>query len=119
MSGQKKQKKLNNTPSEQVLLPRGYGKFPVAMVLPPGLAEIFDKPIDPGERLPAELKKERLRKGGKKISTKEHKARHETLHKNLDELVADFLDHTEALPSRTTVMELMEWSHQQTLSPTE
>lgn len=49
----------------------------------------------------------------------EHKARHVALHAVLEELVADFLNHTGALPSRTSVMQLMEWSHQQTQQPTE
>jgi hypothetical protein len=37
----------------------------------------------------------------------------------LDELVADFLRHTNALPSRSSVLDLMTWSHQQTISPAE
>ena len=49
----------------------------------------------------------------------EHKKRHEELHKNLDELVADFINHTKKLPSKSTVMELMEWSFKQTVKPTE
>lgn len=48
-----------------------------------------------------------------------HKARHELLHRELDELIADFICHTKGLPSRTTVMELMNWSHKQTINPTE
>ena len=49
----------------------------------------------------------------------EHKQRHLTLHRALDELIADFIIHTEKLPSKTTVMELMQWSHQQTIQPSE
>lgn len=49
----------------------------------------------------------------------EHKERHEELHKKLDELVADFIGHTGRLPSQTTVMELINWSYQQTQEPTE
>ena len=43
---------------------------------------------------------------------------HEELHKALDELVADMIRHTEMLPSTTTVMELMQWSNEQTKEPT-
>lgn len=51
------------------------------------------------------------------ITKEEHKARHEVLHKNLDELVADFINHTGKLPSQTPIFELMEWSHKQTVEP--
>jgi hypothetical protein len=46
-----------------------------------------------------------------------HIIRHENLHKSLDELVADFITTTERMPSNTTVMELIEWSHSQTMNP--
>lgn len=49
----------------------------------------------------------------------DHKARHVELHNALDELVADLLLHTNKLPSKTTVMELMQWSYEQTLNPTD
>lgn len=56
------------------------------------------------------------------MTDEEHKARHVELHKALDELAADWLDHTYTtsgkLLSNTSIMELMEWSHQQTLNPT-
>ena len=52
------------------------------------------------------------------LAHKEHKQRHEMLHQNLDELVADFIDQTEGLPSETTILELMRWSYEQTLNPT-
>ncbi len=48
-----------------------------------------------------------------------HTQRHIILHKRLDELVADFIKHTGGLPSKTTLLEFMEWSHKETLSPTE
>lgn len=48
-----------------------------------------------------------------------HKQRHIELHDRLDELVADFIDHTGKLPSKTTLLELMNWSFKQTLKPTE
>lgn len=43
----------------------------------------------------------------------EHRKRHEELHKYLDELVADFIDKTGKLPSKTTIFELMLWSSNQ------
>lgn len=48
-----------------------------------------------------------------------HKQRHIELHAALDELVADWISHTESLPSASTVLELMRWSYGQTLNPTE
>ena len=48
-----------------------------------------------------------------------HKKRHIELHQYLDELVADFINHTEKRPSETSVMELMSWSFEQTKIPTE
>lgn len=53
------------------------------------------------------------------METEQHKKRHEELHKCLDELVADFIGQTGKLPSKTTVLELMEWSAQQTKEPTD
>jgi hypothetical protein len=55
----------------------------------------------------------------KLMEREEHKQRHQELHKLLDELLADFIRHTGKLPSQTTVMELLEWSSQQTSCPTE
>lgn len=50
----------------------------------------------------------------------EHRKRHVELHHEFDELMADFLAHNRGkLPSNTTLTELMEWSHAQTLEPTE
>ena len=53
------------------------------------------------------------------MERKKHIARHIKLHKSLDELLADFLIHTGRLPSKTTVLKLMEWSHKQTSNPDE
>lgn len=53
------------------------------------------------------------------MNKEEHITRHKELHKALDELVADMIEHTKMLPSETTVMELMEWSHRQTINPEE
>jgi len=52
------------------------------------------------------------------MDKKIHRKRHIALHKILDELVADFIDNTHKLPSKSTVMELMEWSSEQTKNPT-
>jgi len=48
-----------------------------------------------------------------------HIQRHILLHQYLDELLADFIIHTNKLPSKTKIIELMEWSYQQTQKPTE
>lgn len=49
----------------------------------------------------------------------EHKKRHELLHQNLDELAADFLSQNGPgrMLGNTTIMELLEWSHRQTVTP--
>jgi hypothetical protein len=50
----------------------------------------------------------------------EHRERHKLLHRMMDELVADYLSHVpRSLPSETTLMQLMEWSHAQTINPVE
>ena len=55
-----------------------------------------------------------------RLCSSHHKARHEALHAALDELVADWMVHNPAkLPSASTVLELVEWSHEQTKNPTE
>jgi hypothetical protein len=48
------------------------------------------------------------------MNKQEHLKRHLELHAALDELVADWIMHTQSLPSRSTVMDLMRWSHTQT-----
>lgn len=53
------------------------------------------------------------------MDKKEHIDRHIILHKNLDELLVDFIGITKKLPSQTTIIELMDWSYQQTKNPTE
>ena len=52
------------------------------------------------------------------MEVEEHIERHKELRKSLDELIADFIRHTKGLPSRTTVLELMSWSFEQTKNPT-
>lgn len=53
------------------------------------------------------------------MTPEEHRERHKLLHRQLDELVADWITHTDQLPSQTTVMNFMQWSYEQTLNPTE
>lgn len=59
----------------------------------------------------------------------EHRRRHEELHRALDELAADWALHNctpksirsgePKLFSNSTIMELMQWSHRQTIEPEE
>ena len=53
------------------------------------------------------------------MDREEHKQRYELLHKELDELLADYIRHTGKLISNSTLLELMEWSFKQTENPTE
>lgn len=52
------------------------------------------------------------------MTPEEHKQRHIELHASLDELVADLISETDKLPFKMTVLELMKWSYEQTLKPT-
>ena len=47
-------------------------------------------------------------------SEPEHKERHIELHKMLDELVADFISKTGQRLSKTTVLNFVKWSYEQT-----
>ena len=56
------------------------------------------------------------------MDREEHIKRHKELHKALDELVADFISHNKVgdyLPSKVTVMRLIQWSCEQTYDPAE
>lgn len=56
------------------------------------------------------------------MTREEHRARHIELHRAFDELVADWLNHNltrDCHLSNTSIMDLMKWSHQQTIEPTE
>lgn len=47
-----------------------------------------------------------------------HRDRHQLLHREFDELMADYLSHNRgAMPSNTTLTQLMEWSYKQTIEP--
>lgn len=52
------------------------------------------------------------------VTQEEHKRRHDELHKALDELAADFICHMGKTLGGTPILELMEWSYQQTIAPT-
>lgn len=61
---------------------------------------------------------QRNRKGKEPLQTREdHIQRHKELHNALDELLADWITHTEGRPSETTVLDFIKWSHQQTIDP--
>jgi hypothetical protein len=51
------------------------------------------------------------------LEIEKHRLRHELLHKQLDELVADFIAVTGKLPSQTTILDLMAWSDKQRYHP--
>jgi hypothetical protein len=56
-----------------------------------------------------------------KLTPEAHKARHVLLHKALDELVADWINHHPqgTALQQTSIMTLIQWSHTQTVNPTE
>ena len=51
------------------------------------------------------------------INKEDHKKRHIELHESLDELVSDFINHTESMPTETTVLDLLKWAYLQTINP--
>jgi len=53
-----------------------------------------------------------------KIEIDIHRERHIKLHAMLDELVADYISDTKKLLDKTTILELMQWAYEQTISPT-
>lgn len=62
----------------------------------------------------------RRRADGRAMTHDEHRARHEELHRALDELVADWAAHNRGvLPSTTSIMDLIIWSYEQTQDPVE
>lgn len=61
-----------------------------------------------------------------RMTPEQHRQRHHELHMAFDELVADYIAHTKKSPTAgksilqgTNVLQLMEWSYEQTQSPTE
>lgn len=58
----------------------------------------------------------------KPMTHDEHRAVHVVLHRHFDELLADFIEHHPGclpMTGGTLVRELVEWSYQQTIDPTE
>lgn len=55
------------------------------------------------------------------MTPEEHKERHILLHKMLDELLADYIGHNTEQKSflKMPLEDLLDWSHQQTIEPTE
>lgn len=53
------------------------------------------------------------------MTNEEHIKRHKELHKSLDELVADYIDHTDSTLSETNLMDFVQWSARETENPTE
>lgn len=47
-----------------------------------------------------------------------HKERHKLLHSMLDELIADYINHSNKRLGQTTIMDLISWSHSQTIEAT-
>jgi hypothetical protein len=55
-----------------------------------------------------------------KLKLEEHKKIHVMLHRNLDELIADFLNHNNGVNlTKTNLMDLIQWSYEQTKNPDE
>jgi len=52
------------------------------------------------------------------MTSDEHKARHLMLHRNLDELLADWLTHEPTASIDRPLIDLMKWSCEQTKEPT-
>ena len=51
------------------------------------------------------------------MNEEEHKKKHEDLHRAFDELMDDWMTHTQRRPSKSSVLELLEWSFRQTAGP--
>jgi hypothetical protein len=51
------------------------------------------------------------------MNEKEHRERHIELHDSLDELLADAIKYAGLLPSKATILDLLRWSHTQTIKP--
>lgn len=50
--------------------------------------------------------------------TEQHKQMHVQMHKVLLLLLDDFIEQTETTPAQTKIINLMKWSHEQTIKPT-
>ena len=54
-----------------------------------------------------------------KMTLEKHKEKHKRLHSELDELIADYLLHTDMGILNSSIMDLIRWSFGQTKDPTE
>ena len=52
------------------------------------------------------------------MTENQHRERHKKLHESLDELLADYLEHTGKMVGAIVFWEFLGWSHRQTLEPT-
>jgi len=52
------------------------------------------------------------------LTFEEHRAHHIELHKALGELVGDWIRHTGKRPSQGTILDLLEWSAAEMVTPT-
>ena len=53
------------------------------------------------------------------MNIEEHKKRHQELHRELDELLADYISRDSSHHVTDKIIELLEWSFKQTQNPTE
>lgn len=60
-----------------------------------------------------------LKKWEKLHKEDKHKRRHKLLHNHLNQLLADMMGRTGVFPSQSTVLDLLNWSYEQTINPTE
>ncbi len=51
------------------------------------------------------------------MTEKEHKERHQKLHEALDELAADWIQHSKSRPSQINLLEFIQWSGKQAQAP--
>lgn len=51
------------------------------------------------------------------MTENDHRKKHIELHSSLDELLDDAIKYGGLLPSQTTVLDLLRWSHKQTIKP--
>jgi hypothetical protein len=55
----------------------------------------------------------------KLLTHEEHIERHKILHKEIDELIADYINCTKRHLSDTNLIQFITWSYEQTINPTD
>lgn len=55
----------------------------------------------------------------KKLTKEQHKKRHQLLYRHLDELIADWMRHTQKPVLDQPIIELLKWSAEQMKDPTD